>query len=133
MIVFTICKNGGNAGVLGASFSCGRSGSSWFRRKQWRAVVRAVMRARVNAGVRSLGTGLRRWVAGSVLIKCARAGRRSMAMKLRRELSPPVFVAVVNYRRPLIASRVSGAPERKLFFPSARWGWGSEGGGARAV
>ena len=27
VIVFTIYKNGGNAGSLGASFSCGRSGS----------------------------------------------------------------------------------------------------------
>ena len=40
-----------------------------------------------------------RWVAGSVLIKCARAGRPSMAMKLRRELSPPVFVVVARRLR----------------------------------
>lgn len=49
-------------------------------------------------------------------------------MKLRRELSPPVFVAVVNYRRHLIASRVSCASARKLFFSSAGRGWGSERG-----
>ena len=42
--------------------------------------------------------------------------------------APPVFVAVVNYRRPLIASRVSRASARKLFFFSARWGGGSERG-----
>lgn len=33
-------------------------------------------------------------VAGSVLVEYARADRQSMVMKLRRELSPPVFVAV---------------------------------------
>ena len=52
-------------------------------------------------------------------------------MKLRRELSPPVFVVVVNYRRPLIASRVSCASARKLFFSRARRGVGL-GKGARA-
>ena len=56
-----------------------------------------------------------------------------MAMKLRRELSPPVFVVVVNYRRPLIASRVGCASARKLFFSSARRGWGSERGRGLAV
>ena len=56
----------------------------------------------------------------AVLNYDARAGRPSMAMKLRRELSPP-----------LIASRVSCASERKLFFFGARWGVGL-GKGARA-
>ena len=69
----------------------------------------------------------------AVLIECARAGGPSMAMKLRRELSPPVFVVVVNYRRLLIASRVGCASARKLFFSSARWGWGSERGRGLAV
>ena len=45
MIVFTIYKNGGNAGVLGASFSCVvfgvRSGSGV---NAGRSVVRAVLR-----------------------------------------------------------------------------------------
>ena len=50
-----------------------------------------------------------------------------------RELSPPVFVAVVNYRRHLIASRVSRASARKLFFSSAERGWGSERGRGLAV
>ena len=76
---------------------------------------------------------LDRWIGGSVLIEHARAGRPSLAMKLRRELSPPVFVVVVNYRRPLIASRVSCASARKLFFSSARWGCGPERGRAPAV
>lgn len=49
-------------------------------------------------------------------------------MKLKLELSPPVFAVVVNYRRHLIASRVSCASARKLFFSSARMGWGSERG-----
>ena len=89
--------------------------------------------------MRTLGQAVGRWVAGSVLIECARAGRPSMAMmgmrgmKLRRELSPPVFVAVVNYRHPLIASRVSCASARKLFFSSARRGGGSERGRGLAV
>lgn len=42
--------------------------------------------------------------------------------------APQVFVAVVNYRRHLIASRVGCASARKLFFSSARRGWGSERG-----
>ena len=54
-------------------------------------------------------------------------------MMLRRELSPPVFVVVVNYRRPLIASRVGCASARKLFFSSAERGWGSERGRGLAV
>ena len=51
------------------------------------------------------GQAVGRWVAGSVLIECARAGRPSMAMigarvmMLRRELSPPVFVAVARRLR----------------------------------
>ena len=65
----------------------------------------------------------------AVLIEHAIAGRPSMAMKLRRELSPPVFVVVVNYRRPLIASRVGCASARKLFFP-AKGGGGARKGGA---
>ena len=81
--------------------------------------ISAVMRARIM----SCCTGLRRWscqevgrwVAGSVLIKCARAGRPSMAMIGMR-------------RRCSWSSRVSCASARKLFFFSARWGWGSERG-----
>lgn len=45
--------------------------------------------------------------------------------------APPVFVAVANYRRPLIASRVSRASERKLFFFQRKEGVGL-GKGARA-
>ena len=52
-------------------------------------------------------------------------------MMLRRELSPPVFVVIVNYRRPLIASRVSCASARKLFFFQRKEGVGL-GKGARA-
>ena len=72
----------------------------------------------------------------AVLNDDARAVRRSMAMigmswiKLRRELSPPVFVVVVNYRRPLIASRVSCASARKLFFFPAQGGGAVRKGGA---
>ena len=49
-----------------------------------------------NDGGRAFGRSVGRWVAGSVLIECARAGRPSMAMigarvmMLRRELSPPL-------------------------------------------
>ena len=67
-------------------------------------------------------------VSRAVLIECVGAGRRSKAMMLQRKLSTPVFVVVVNYRRHLIASRVSRASARKLFFSSARRGWGSERG-----
>ena len=85
------------------------------------------------------GTGLRRWsgqevgrwVAGSVLIEYDREGRPSMEIKLLSELSPPVFVVVVNYRRPLIASRVGCASARKLFFSQRKVGVGL-GKGARA-
>ena len=52
-------------------------------------------------------------------------------MKLKRELSPPVFVVVVNYRRHLIASRLSCASARKLFFFQRKEGVGL-GKGARA-
>ena len=50
VIVFTIYKNGGNAGVLGASFSCamfgvrGSSGGNAGASYAGRAVVRAVLR-----------------------------------------------------------------------------------------
>ena len=51
----------------------------------------------------------------AVLNDDARAGRPSMAMiGMRRRCSWP--------------SRVGCASERKLFFFSARWGWGSERG-----
>ena len=38
-------------------------------------------------------------LARAVLIEYARAGKRSMAINLRRELSPPVFVAVARRLR----------------------------------
>ena len=44
-------------------------------------------------------------------------------MKLRRELSPPVFVAVA--RRLRISAKI-------IFFSSARWGCGPERGRGRA-
>ena len=75
----------------------------------------------------------RRALGCAVLNDDAGAVRPSNAIKLLSELSPPVFVVVVNYRHPLIASRVSCASERKLFFSSARWGWGSERGRGLAV
>ena len=65
--------------------------------------------------VRSFG----RSVVRSVLIEHAIAGRRSNAMKLRRELSPPVFVAVA--RRLRISAKI-------IFFPAQGGGWGSERG-----
>ena len=79
--------------------------------------------------------------------ECGRAGVRSRdtewirlnamkwmrVIKLRRELSPPMFVAVVSYRRHLIESSVGCASARKLFFSSARRGWGSERGRGLAV
>ena len=64
--------------------------------------------------------------AGAVRPSMAMIGMR--VMMLRRELSPPVFVVVVNYRRHLIASRVSCASARKLFFSSAERGCGPERG-----
>ena len=76
------------------------------------------------AGVRSSGT---EWIRQSGLAVDG-DDWDARVMMLQRELSPPVFVAVVNYRRPLIASRVGCASARKLFFSSARWGWGSERG-----
>ena len=78
-----------------------------------RTYKRGIMTARIM----SLGT---EWIQSNV-------------MMLRRELSQPVFVVVVNYRRHLIASRVSCASARKLFFFGARWGWGSERGRGLAV
>ena len=47
-----------------------------------------------------------------------------------RERTALIFMAGVHS---LIASRVSCASERKLFFSSARWGWGSERGRGLAV
>ena len=101
MIVFTIYKNGGNAGVLGASFSCAVFG------------VRGT--SGVNSGARLLGRALFNWgghsgfrfdiqrdfvfwgaVGRAVLIECAGAFVRSNEMmwtrwiKLRREMSPQV-------------------------------------------
>ena len=61
-----------------------------------------------------------RSVVRSVLIEYAIAGRRSNAMKLRRELSPPVFVAVA--RRLRISAKI-------IFFP-AQGGGGARKGGA---
>ena len=56
----------------------------------------------------------------AVLIEHARAGRPSMAMiGMRRRCSWP--------------SCVGCASARKLFFSSARWGWGSERGRGLAV
>ena len=62
MIVFTIYKNGGNAGVLGASFSCalfgvrggsgGNNGARCLARVRSRVVVKAVIRARGSSGAR---------------------------------------------------------------------------------
>ena len=74
MIVFTIYKNGGNAGVLGASFSCavfgvrgssgGNSGARCLARVRSCEVVQAVIRARFmfgralfNGGVQVFGFG----------------------------------------------------------------------------
>ena len=108
----------------------------WFIRLRFDRQLRfaaARIRSVRELGKQNVHSFIGRAVAGSVLIEHARAGRPSLAMKLRRELSPPVFVVVVNYRRPLIASRVSCASERKLFFSSARWGWGSERGLAPPV
>ena len=61
----------------------------------FRPTARFCVRARVRFRLRFCG----RWVAGSVLIEYSRAGRRSMAMKLRRELSPQVFVVVARQLR----------------------------------
>ena len=73
--------------------------------------AQALVRAVLNDGAGAVGLS----VAGSVLIECARAGRPSMALiGMRRRCSWP--------------SRVSCASARKLFFSSARWGWGSERG-----
>ena len=60
-------------GSSGALCSTGRAGVR-FRR--------SLLLERVRSGVQS--------VSRSVLIEYSRAGRRSMAMKPRRELSPPV-------------------------------------------
>ena len=70
----------------------------------------------VLSGARYVSQALGR----AVLNDDAGAGRTSMAMKLRRELSPP-----------LIASRVGCASERKLFFFQRKEGVGL-GKGARA-
>ena len=83
----------------------------------------------MNGDAQALGCAVLNDDAGAVRPSMAMMGMR--AIKLQRELSQPVFVAVVNYRRPLIASRVSCASARKLFFSSAREGVGL-GKGARA-
>ena len=74
---------------------CGIVGFDWGNRFSWSFCRRALGRAVLNDDAGAVG----RWVAGSVLIECARAGRPSMAMKLRRELSLPVFVAVARQLR----------------------------------
>lgn len=75
------------------------------------ALGRAVLNDDAGAVVRS--------VVRSVLIEHAIAGRRSNAM-------------IGERRRCSWPSRVSCASARKLFFSSARWGWGSERGRAPA-
>ena len=55
MIVFTIYKNGGNAGVLGASFSC--------------AVFGALGSSGVNAGAQLLGRAVGRAVVQALIRK----------------------------------------------------------------
>ena len=72
-----------------------------------------------------------RWVAGSVLIEYARAGRPSMAMKLRREWG----AACLRESAPknFTTSRVGCASARKLFFSSARWGGARKGGAGLRV
>ena len=79
------------------------------------------MRTLERSFVRSGGQSVSR----AVLIEYSRAGRRSKAMKLKREL---VHAAGVRGRR---ASSCASA--RKLFFSSARMGWGSERGRGLAV
>lgn len=111
MVVQALMLERGSSGAL---VVLGRAGVRF--RRSLCAVRRSFIRSFVRAVSRSVPNGY------------ARAGRRSMAMKFKRELSPPVFVSVVNYRRPLIASRVSLASARKLFFSSARRGCGPERG-----
>ena len=66
VIVFTIYKNGGNAGVLGASFSCavfgvrcgscGNAGASYAGVNAGRSVVLAVLNEDAGALDRWIGT-----------------------------------------------------------------------------
>ena len=82
MIVFTIYKNGGNAGVLGASFSCalfGVRGSSGDDSGAW-LLGRALFNGR---GIVCFEVGKRfgsrfcwRALCRAVLIEYSRAGRR---------------------------------------------------------
>ena len=127
--------------VSTVSFGLHRRGFGLFGKLGRQNVRRFIGRALFNGGGivgfdwgnRFSWSFCRRALCCAVLNDDARAVRPSMAMMLRRELSPPAFVVVVNYRRHLIASRVSCASERKLFFSSARWGCGPERGRGLAV
>ena len=82
--------------------------------------AQALGRAVLNDDAGAVRRSVARSVDGSVLIEYARAGWPSMAMiGMRRPCSWP--------------SRVSCVSARKLFFSSARRGWGSERGRGLAV
>ena len=132
MIVFTIYENGGNAGVFGASFSCavfgvrGSSGGNNGARinagalcstgaagvRFWRSLLRSGGRSFVRSFVRAVGR--------SVLNGYARAGRRSKAIKLRRECG---CAAGVRGRRASVAHQ-----RANYFFPAQRGGGARKGG-----
>ena len=113
-------------------------------------VVQALIRARVNAGAlcstgaalyaltlpvrfrRSLLQAGADYVARYLMMTLERSGRRSVLIECARAGWPSM--AMIGMRRPCSwPSRVSCASERKLFFSSSRWGWGSERGRAPAV